>query len=210
MSLVADIARSHQHGRFGGWPRPSWTPATNRQPEATVFDSADVDFFVHAIEAEDDTRAAINTMLVEAHVAEVDADAIDVVDGDRGRSSFYRDYAKALRLACRIAAWRATQDAESTPSRPGRLPSGRLDAADIKRHIDLVSYIDHRVHLVKAGHDRFVGVCPFHGDRSPSMSVWTDGHWKCFGCGAGGDVFAFVMRLYACDFREAVRLLGGV
>lgn len=205
MSLVADIARSHQHGRLGGWPRPSWTPATNREPEATVFDSADVEYFVHAIDAEPDTRAAIDTMLVEAHVAEVDADAIDVVDDDRGRSSFYRDYARAIRLACRIAAWR---NAPPEPEHSDRGPA-RLDAADIKRRVDIVSYIGARVALTKAGHDRFVGVCPFHGDRNPSMSVWTDGHWKCFGCGAGGDVFAFVMRMYACEFREAVRLLGG-
>ncbi len=200
MSLVDDIAERQQRPRFGGWPRPSWTPATNREPDFAVFDAGDIDYLVREISP--GGRAAIDTMLVDAHVSEVEADAIDAVGDDHGTASFYRDYARTVRAACRVA--QARIDAAA----PARLP-GRLDAAAVRGRVDLVAYIERDVPLRKVGADRYVGLCPFHEDRSPSMSVWTDGRWKCFGCGAGGDVFAFVMRRRGCSFREAINIVAG-
>lgn len=54
-------------------------------------------------------------------------------------------------------------------------------------------------------------ICPFHGDKDPSMKIYTgrDGHsgWHCFGCGRGGSVIDFVQEHENCDFRTAVRAI---
>lgn len=55
------------------------------------------------------------------------------------------------------------------------------------------------LHVNRAG---FIN-CPFHsGDRSASLKIYPDSFY-CFGCGAGGDIFAFVERMEGCDFKEA-------
>ncbi|MBU0491668.1 MAG: toprim domain-containing protein [Chloroflexi bacterium] len=55
-----------------------------------------------------------------------------------------------------------------------------------------------------------IGCCPFHDDHTPSLVIWTDTkRFKCFGCGAGGDVIDFVRRAQQCDFRTAVAWLLG-
>jgi hypothetical protein len=55
---------------------------------------------------------------------------------------------------------------------------------------------------------RHWGCCPFHNDGTPSLIVDQRG-WKCFGCGAGGSAFDFVMQAMGCDFMTAARALGG-
>lgn len=173
---------------------------------SVVFDADDVGLMVDAICRSPDMKQALRSAERSAHNADIDADVVEDLDADHPRAAYYRDYARAMRLAIRIAAWESY-----TPPpriRPGD-PQPRFDAADIKARVDLVSYIDQHVRLVKAGHDRFVGICPFHGDKNPSMSVWTDGHWKCFACGAGGDIFTFVELWHKCDFREALAILAG-
>ncbi len=64
------------------------------------------------------------------------------------------------------------------------------------------------VQLKKAG-TTFKGLCPFHGEKTPSFTV-TPGRdsWKCFGCGLGGDVFSFVMQRDGVGFPEALRVLA--
>ena len=64
------------------------------------------------------------------------------------------------------------------------------------------------VQLRKAG-TTFKGLCPFHGEKTPSFTV-TPGRdsWKCFGCGLGGDVFSFVMQRDGVSFPEALRSLA--
>jgi DNA primase catalytic core len=64
------------------------------------------------------------------------------------------------------------------------------------------------VQLKKAG-TTFKGLCPFHGEKTPSFTV-TPGRdsWKCFGCGLGGDVFSFVMQRDGVSFPEALRTLA--
>ena len=64
------------------------------------------------------------------------------------------------------------------------------------------------VTLKRAGHN-LKCLCPFHSERTPSCTVYTDnGSFYCFGCGAGGDVITFVMKIENLDYIEAVRFLA--
>ncbi len=80
---------------------------------------------------------------------------------------------------------------------------------EIRSNTDIVELIrDYNIPLIKKGKNLF-GVCPFHDDHSPSMSVDpTKQIYKCFSCGAGGNVYTFVMEYENVSFTEAVRLLG--
>ncbi len=78
----------------------------------------------------------------------------------------------------------------------------------LKSSIDIVSVVGEYVRLRKAG-VRYVGLCPFHSEKSPSFSVHaTHQFYKCFGCGAGGDVLSFVMAVEGFTFFEALRHLA--
>jgi DNA primase len=80
--------------------------------------------------------------------------------------------------------------------------------AEIHARTDIGSVIGQHVQLKKRGND-LVGLCPFHGEKTPSFHVHPDrGFFKCFGCGVGGDVIAFVQRMENIPFGDAVRLLG--
>jgi DNA primase len=75
----------------------------------------------------------------------------------------------------------------------------------IRERVDIVRVIGAYVALNKKG-QRFLGLCPFHGEKTPSFSVSpTKGLYYCFGCHAGGDVFSFLMRHQGIDFATAVR-----
>ena len=75
----------------------------------------------------------------------------------------------------------------------------------LKAHADSATVIENFVPLKRSGNGRFLGVCPFHDDRSPSMNVNpTLGIYKCFACGAGGDVFKFVQEHEKMDFKGAI------
>lgn len=202
MSIVDAIRQQHPN-----ITRQSWRPRTDRTAPV-VFDAGDVDYIAVEI-AEAQCANPVDVMLADAAAAEVRADVAEDLDQDHAAAGYYRDYARMVRLACRIAAWNKAAAQAEQPRKPGHLPP-RPDAATIKAQIDLVSFIDGKyVRLMKAGRDRFVGLCPFHEDRNPSMSVWTDGRWHCFACGAGGDVFEFVKRWHHCEFREALDIIGG-
>lgn len=65
------------------------------------------------------------------------------------------------------------------------------------------------VQLRRAGADSMKGLCPFHDEKSPSFHVRPNhGHFHCFGCGEGGDVYAFVQKIEHVSFVEAVELLA--
>ena len=79
---------------------------------------------------------------------------------------------------------------------------------DLKSHADIVQVVQERVPLRRAG-TSFKGLCPFHGEKTPSFNVHGDkGYFKCFGCGVGGDVIKFVELYEKVAFPEAVRLLA--
>jgi DNA primase catalytic core len=83
----------------------------------------------------------------------------------------------------------------------------------VKENADIVTIIGQYVPLKKAG-SRYLGVCPFHHDRRPSMNVTPQmGIFKCFACGAGGDVIRFVQdyeKLSFVDALKAVALRAGI
>ena len=78
----------------------------------------------------------------------------------------------------------------------------------VKQQADIVRVIGEYVRLKKSGQN-FTGLCPFHSEKTPSFAVHPVKQiYHCFGCGAGGDVFKFVMELEKCDFPEAVRTVA--
>lgn len=79
----------------------------------------------------------------------------------------------------------------------------------IRTRLDLAEVVGETVALKPAGRDRLKGLCPFHSERTPSFHVHTGrGFFYCFGCGAKGDLFDFVMRTQGVDFVEALSILG--
>lgn len=79
----------------------------------------------------------------------------------------------------------------------------------IKSKIDLVQLVSTYVPGVKKSGRNWWACCPFHNEKTPSFCIWPeDDRWKCFGCGLGGDAFAFVMRQENLDFPGAIKLLA--
>src|SRR5689334_19463438 len=80
--------------------------------------------------------------------------------------------------------------------------------AQIREKIDLVSFIGEYIAVKKAGRN-FNALCPFHGEKSPSFIISPERQlWHCFGCGAGGDVYTFLMQYEHMEFPEALRFLA--
>lgn len=79
---------------------------------------------------------------------------------------------------------------------------------DIRARVDIVELVGQFVNLKRAG-ENWKGLCPFHTERTPSFTVNPKrGIFHCFGCGAGGDAFRFLMRHDRLAFPEAVRALA--
>jgi DNA primase len=82
-------------------------------------------------------------------------------------------------------------------------------AAEVKSRLNIVDVVGETVQLKKAG-TTFKGLCPFHGEKTPSFVVTpARDSWHCFGCGLGGDVFSFVMQRDSVPFPEALKQLAG-
>ena len=82
-------------------------------------------------------------------------------------------------------------------------------AYTVKQQADIVRIIGDYVKLKKAGAQNYAGLCPFHGEKTPSFSVHaTRQFYHCFGCGVSGDVFSFVQKIENITFPEAVRLVA--
>lgn len=78
----------------------------------------------------------------------------------------------------------------------------------VKQQADIVRVVGEYVRLKKSGQN-FTGLCPFHGEKTPSFAVHPVKQiFHCFGCGKGGDVFSFVMEMEKCPFPEAVRIVA--
>ena len=90
--------------------------------------------------------------------------------------------------------------------------AGRIsdrDIAAIREKVRIEDVVGDYVQLKRAGADSLKGLCPFHNEKSPSFHVRPNhGHFHCFGCGEGGDVYAFVQKIEHASFVEAVELLA--
>src|SRR5205807_9298383 len=82
-------------------------------------------------------------------------------------------------------------------------------ASTVKQQADIVRIIGEYIKLKKSGAQNYSGLCPFHGEKTPSFSVHaTRQFFHCFGCGVSGDVFTFVQKIDNVTFPEAVRLVA--
>jgi DNA primase len=79
---------------------------------------------------------------------------------------------------------------------------------ELKSHAGIVQIVQERVPLKRSGAS-WKGLCPFHGEKTPSFHVFDKGNFKCFGCGVGGDVIKFVELYEKVTFPDAVRQLAG-
>ena len=78
----------------------------------------------------------------------------------------------------------------------------------VRQNNDVVDVISQYVHLTRKGRNYF-GLCPFHNEKSPSFSVSPDRQiFHCFGCGVGGNVYSFLMKIEGIGFKEAVEQLA--
>src|ERR1035437_2663379 len=82
------------------------------------------------------------------------------------------------------------------------------EIAQVRAATDIVALISEQVALKKSGR-RWSGLCPFHGEKTPSFSVNAEeGRYYCFGCRTSGDQITFVREMQHLDFVDAVRLLA--
>ena len=90
--------------------------------------------------------------------------------------------------------------------------AGRIrdeDIAAVREKSPIADVIGEHVQLRNAGGGNLKGLCPFHDEKSPSLSVSpAKGLFHCFGCGAGGDVIRFVERIENLSFTEAAEWLA--
>jgi DNA primase len=89
--------------------------------------------------------------------------------------------------------------------------AGRIreeDIAEVRERAKIDEIISDYVTLRPAGGGSLKGLCPFHDEKSPSFNVNPGRGWHCFGCGEGGDVFAFLMKIDGLGFTEAVERLA--
>ena len=87
------------------------------------------------------------------------------------------------------------------------IPAGVIE--DLKFRNNIEDVIGSYVALKRAG-SNLKACCPFHSEKTPSFTVYTGegGHFYCFGCGAGGDVVSFIMRMENLDYVPALRFLA--
>lgn len=79
---------------------------------------------------------------------------------------------------------------------------------ELKMRNDITDVASTYMNLKRRGRN-MVGLCPFHGEKTPSFNIYTENNsFYCFGCGAGGDVITFIMKIENLDYIEAVRFLA--
>lgn len=86
------------------------------------------------------------------------------------------------------------------------MPYPKAFLEELKMRNSITDTVGRYVELKRSG-SNLSGLCPFHSERSPSFMVYPD-HFHCFGCGAGGDVITFTMRIENLDYRAAIELLA--
>lgn len=79
---------------------------------------------------------------------------------------------------------------------------------ELKMRNDITEIVSSYVSLKRRGRN-MVGLCPFHGEKTPSFNIYTEnGSFYCFGCGVGGDVISFIMKIENLDYIDAVKFLA--
>lgn len=79
-----------------------------------------------------------------------------------------------------------------------------MDVLRAVKSLNLVEFVQQRIEIVRSG-SVWQGKCPFHPDQNtPSLTVWSNNSWKCFGCGLGGDIVDFQMNWTGSSFVEAL------
>ena len=91
--------------------------------------------------------------------------------------------------------------------RHSRVERSSLDVGDVKAATNLVALVAEHVALKRSGRG-FLGLCPFHQEKTPSFRVDPERGWYCHGEGRGGDEISFVMQLTGCSFPEALHHLA--
>lgn len=88
-----------------------------------------------------------------------------------------------------------------------RIPQSDID--EVLSRVSIVEVVGDYVALKASGNGEYKGLCPFHGEKSPSFGVSaTKNVWHCFGCGEGGNLFQFLNRIDSLNFVEAVEKLA--
>lgn len=83
------------------------------------------------------------------------------------------------------------------------------ETEEIKAKLNLAEFMAGYLKLIPAGVNNFKALCPFHHEKTPSLMVSADKQiWKCFGCGEGGDIFSFLMKMENLEFPEALKILA--
>ncbi len=86
------------------------------------------------------------------------------------------------------------------------LPSSFL--SELKMRSDITDIVSSYVNLKRRGRN-MIGLCPFHSEKTPSFNIYPEnGSFYCFGCGVGGDVITFIMKIENLDYIEAVKFLA--
>lgn len=128
----------------------------------------------------------------------------DTLYADSADDFPWLDYAAACREAIKTI-----QEHNRKQPRP-EVGGKRIDIDALKSRLDIVTEVEHYTQLRKSGNNRYVGRCPLHEDRHPSMTVYADNQsWHCFQCNKGGDVIDFIMAAEGVDFKQAASILGG-
>ena len=79
----------------------------------------------------------------------------------------------------------------------------------VREAVDMVDLVGTRTELRRSGADSYVGLCPFHEERTPSFGIRPSGKvYYCFGCQAAGDAFSFVMDTEGLEFVAAMEYLA--
>ena len=166
-----------------------------------VFDADDVEYVLSRFNLAQ-LRRELRTADVQAAVCRQYHDPAEY---------YWKDYAGAIKLAISIARTESPGSKWDSRLKPlskrggGRLPRAR----DVKARYDIVDVISQYIDLHKAGRN-FKGLCPFHPDHDPSLTVYPDNQrWCCYSCNVGGDVINFTMHRRNMDFKEAIEYLAG-
>src|SRR2546423_13163107 len=104
--------------------------------------------------------------------------------------------------------WRCRRGSCRSPLAGGRYSDESKER--VRDAADMAEVVGARTDLRRAGPGRYMGLCPFHEERTPSFSVDADKKvYHCFGCGASGDVFTFVRETEGGEFAGALEWLAG-